>query len=192
MDTNDHDNPTTERRSRKPLRLLALLLVPVMLVACGRNDGISRTDADMILMQIDEVGARLDAVEQRLLQLGDGTNPQPAQLISEAREVSADVGEVRAMLNEVGEQLADTASVDGAVDPLDQPLEAPAGDPLTAPSGTPFDGTIDDPGDAPFDDPLDDPRDDQLDDGFLEDTFDPPVDQELGEPLDAAPLDDGQ
>lgn len=126
---------TTPVRMRAT-RLLALLLLPLLLAACGRNDGISRSDADAILMQIQEVGARLDTVEQRLVQLGQNTTPQPAQLISEVREVGADVSEARAILSEVGDQLAQaTAEPSVQEDPLNDPLN----DPFEAPLDTPLD-----------------------------------------------------
>lgn len=129
----------------KVSRLLALLLIPLLLAACGRSDGISRSDADAILSQIQEVGARLDTVEQRLVQLGQSTSPQPAQLISEVREVGADVSEASAILSEVGDQLAqataepviqdDPANVPFDNDPFNAPLD------VTPPSSLDSDNT---------------------------------------------------
>lgn len=151
-------------------RLLALLLIPLLLAACGRNDGISREDADAILTQIQEVGTRLDAVEQRLLQLGDGGEPQPAQLISEVREVGADVSEARAILNEVGDQLAQATAEPAIDDPLNEPFNEPLDDPFGSPSDDPFGSPSDDPLDSPLDTPLDDPAaPDQLDGSEIDD-----------------------
>ncbi|MBX3142559.1 MAG: hypothetical protein KF813_02295 [Trueperaceae bacterium] len=124
----------------KVSRLLALLLLPLLLAACGRNDGISRSDADAILSQIQEVGARLDTVEQRLVQLGQSTSPQPAQLISEVREVGADVSEARAILSEVGDQLAQATAEPVIQDDLmNDPFNAPLD--VTPPSSLDSDNT---------------------------------------------------
>lgn len=134
---------------RRATRLLALLLLPLLLAACGRNDGISRADADTILTQIQEVGTRLDAVEQRLLQLGQGADTQPAQLISEVRQVGADVGEARAMLNDVGDQIAQATAEPAIEDPLNDPFNEPLDDPFGSPSDEPFDDSLDSPLDTP-------------------------------------------
>ncbi len=132
MDTRPHETTTapssSSSRARRPGRWLALLLLPALLVACGRNDGISRADADALLAQIQEVGARLDTVEQRLTQLGQANDAPSAQLISEVRSVGADVGEAKALLDEVGDQLAPAAA--DVTDALDDAPLMPDADPL--------------------------------------------------------------
>lgn len=140
-------------RSRRPARWLALLLLPALLIGCGRNDGISRADADAILAQIQEVGARLDTVEQRLTQLGQADDAPSAQLISEVRAVGADVGEAKALLDEVGDQLAPAATEAGDAfdDPLNDPLNDPFSDPLDRPLDEPSDSGRDGAPDSTFD-----------------------------------------
>lgn len=159
MDTRPHETATepdhSSPRAARLARWLALLLLPALLIACGRNDGISRADADAILAQIQEVGVRLDTVEQRLTQLGQADDAPSAQLISEVRSVGVDVGEAKAILDEVGDQLAPAAAE--VTDAVDETLIDPLDDALDrAP-----DSTFDDPPtdlDAPLmpdPDPLD-------------------------------------
>lgn len=151
LSTGARDAASRRRRASRLLALLLLLLL-LLLAACGRNDGISRADADAILTQIQEVGTRLDAVEQRLLQLGQGADPQPAQLISEVRQVGADLGEARAMLNDVGDQIAQATAEPAIEDPLNDPFNDfndPLDDPFGSPSDDPFDDSLDSPLDTP-------------------------------------------
>ncbi len=134
----------------RPLRrrLLGVLLVPALvlgLAACDTNrGGFSAEDAAAIRDQIEQVADRLDAVEQRLMDLSaEGQNNEPAQLISEVREVSDDVGEARTMLTEVSQQLAEQQAEendalpgeDPLAPPVDQPLAPPADEPLVPPPG---------------------------------------------------------
>src|SRR5690606_9581431 len=89
--------------------------------------------------QIEQVADCLDAVEQRLMDLSaEGEQNEPAQLISEVREVRDDVGEARNMLTEVSQQLADEQAeeLQDQNDPLapNDPFGAPANDPLVPPA----------------------------------------------------------
>ena len=142
-------NVTTNAYGR-PLRrrLLGALMAPAIvlgLAACDTNQGISAEDAAAIRDQIQQVADRLDAVEQRLMDLSaEGEQNEPAQLISEVREVSSDVGEARS-LDEVSQQLEPPA--EETAPPAGDPLAPPAGDPLAPPPGS-------DPLAPPADDPL--------------------------------------
>lgn len=150
----------TERSARK--RWLTLLLVPaaaLALGACANNTGMTQEDAAAIRTQINEVADRLDAVEQRLMEVSEQNDQEV--LISDVRDVSNDVAEAKSMLDDVSAQLAETepAADDGA---LDSPLN---GDPLNDPLNDPLedDGGALDGGDPLDSDPLDsDPLEDPL------------------------------
>src|SRR5690606_39193879 len=88
---------------RKPVtkRLAALVAVPLLVVAlaaCQGNTGISSEDAAAIKDQIEQVAARLDAVEDRLIDLSQSNEDAPAMLISEVRAATSDVGAAKTML----------------------------------------------------------------------------------------------
>gem|GEM_PF-1920799 len=122
-------------------RLLGALVAPALvfgLAACDTNrGGVSAEDAAAIRDQIQEVADRLDAVEQRLMDLSAGEQTEPAQLISEVREVRDDVGEAKNLLTEVSQQLADQQAEDELEPGLQDPL-APGGDPLAPPANDPL------------------------------------------------------
>src|SRR5690606_38928683 len=127
-------------------RLLSVLAAPLLvlgLAACDTNrGGFSQEDAAAIRDQIEQVADRLDAVEQRLMDLSaEGGQGEPERLISEVREVRDDVGEARNMLTEVSQQLADEQAEsleepfpgDPLAPPVDDPLAPPAGDGMGVP-----------------------------------------------------------
>lgn len=132
----------------RPLRqrMLGVLLAPALVIGLAACDtqrgGFSADDAAAIRDQIEQVADRLDAVEQRLMDLSaEGDQNEPAQLISEVREVRDDVGEARNMLTEVSQQLADEQAeeLDESQDPNDplapsDPFGTPANDPLVPPA----------------------------------------------------------
>lgn len=161
------------RPEKQPLRpgsrrrWTSLLLVPLtalLLAACGDQGGLSQEDATAIRQQLEEVANRLDAVEQRLLEVSE-QNDGETVLISDVQQVTSDVGEAKDMLNDVTQQLAaveDTAADDGALDggagdPLDTPLDQPLDDPLDAPLDDPLDAPLDEPLNEPLNQPLNDP-----------------------------------
>ena len=142
-------------------RLASLLAIPVLVVAlaaCQGNTGISSEDAAAIRDQIQQVADRLDAVEDRLIDLSQATNDAPAQLISEVRAATSDVGEAKTMLADVSDQLdasVPDTTVEDAIDQADDFLDdtlpgsdtvdpfldpAPA-DELPPADQTPFDDT---------------------------------------------------
>ena len=174
---------TITRGSRK--RWLTMLLVPaaaLALGACANNPGMSQEDVTAIKNQIEDVANRLDAVEQRLMEVSQENDTEV--LISDVRDVSNDVAEAKNMLDDVSARLsvsepAEDAGNDGL---LDSPLDSPANDSIEN------DGGI-----------LDDARDlgDDVNDGLndLDDNVD-----DLGndlndslngsDSLDSAPLED--
>lgn len=125
---------------RKPLtkRLAALVAVPLLVVAlaaCQGNTGISSEDAAAIKDQIEQVAARLDAVEDRLIDLSQSNEDAPAMLISEVRAATSDVGAAKTMLADVSSQLEASVpdtTVEDAIDQTDdffnQPLPNLDGD----------------------------------------------------------------
>ncbi|HZW27970.1 MAG TPA: hypothetical protein VFF08_05925 [Trueperaceae bacterium] len=136
----------------RPLRqrLLGVLIAPALvlgLAACDTNrGGFSAEDAAAIRDQIEQVADRLDAVEQRLMDLSaEGEAGEPAQLISEVREVRDDVGEARNMLTEVSQQLADEQAEEAVEPGIDDPLAPPANDPLAPPANDPLAPPANDP-----------------------------------------------
>jgi len=152
---------TTGARTPVTRRLASLLAVPLLVVAlaaCQGNTGISSEDAAAIRDQIQQVAARLDAVEDRLIDLSQATNDAPAQLISEVRAATSDVGEAKTMLADVSDQLdasVPDTTVEDAIDQADDFLDdtlpgsdtvdpfldpAPA-DELPPADQTPFDDT---------------------------------------------------
>lgn len=144
-------NATTMADAR-PLRqrLLGVLIAPALvlgLAACDTNrGGFSAEDAAAIRDQIEQVADRLDAVEQRLMDLSaEGEAGEPAQLISEVREVRDDVGEARNMLTEVSQQLADEQAEEAVEPGIDDPLAPPANDPLAPPANDPLAPPANDP-----------------------------------------------
>ena len=144
-------NATTMADAR-PLRqrLLGVLIAPALvlgLAACDTNrGGFSVEDAAAIRDQIEQVADRLDAVEQRLMDLSaEGEAGEPAQLISEVREVRDDVGEARNMLTEVSQQLADEQAEEAVEPGIDDPLAPPANDPLAPPANDPLAPPANDP-----------------------------------------------
>lgn len=134
-------NVTTMVQGR-PLnrRLLSVLAAPLLvlgLAACDTNrGGFSQEDAAAIRDQIEQVADRLDAVEQRLMDLSaEGGQGGPERLISEVREVRDDVGEARNMLTEVSQQLADEQAEESLEEPFPgDPLAPPVDDPLAPPA----------------------------------------------------------
>lgn len=127
-----------ETRGRKPAgrRWMTLLLVPVtalVLAACADNSGMSDEDATAIREQIEEVVSRLDAVEERLNEVGEQDGG--TVLISDVQDVGADVSAAKNMLNDVSQQLADAENtveddMTPAGDPLNDPLNDSLDDPL--------------------------------------------------------------
>jgi len=127
-----------------------VLIAPALvlgLAACDTNrGGFSAEDAAAIRDQIEQVADRLDAVEQRLMDLSaEGEAGEPAQLISEVREVRDDVGEARNMLTEVSQQLADEQAEEAVEPGIDDPLAPPANDPLAPPANDPLAPPANDP-----------------------------------------------
>lgn len=118
--------PTTSRTARQiPVwkRLGAVMAVPVLVVAlaaCQSNAGISSEDAAAIKDQIEQVAARLDAVEDRLMDLSQATDDAPALLISEVRAATSDVGAAKTMLADVSNQLEASVPEDTVDDAIDQ------------------------------------------------------------------------
>ena len=144
-------NVTTMVQGR-PLnrRLLSVLAAPLLvlgLAACDTNrGGFSQEDAAAIRDQIEQVADRLDAVEQRLMDLSaEGGQGEPERLISEVREVRDDVGEARNMLTEVSQQLADEQAEEAVEPGIDDPLAPPANDPLAPPANDPLAPPANDP-----------------------------------------------
>lgn|GEM_PF-2577493 len=138
----------TKVRVANPLkkRLLGALMAPALVIglaACDTNDrgGFSADDAAAIRQQIEQVADRLDAVEQRLLDLSSASQPEPAQLISEVRQVRDDVGEARTMLTEVSQQLADEEAEETLDSDFNDPLMPAPSDPLTPPANDPLSPT---------------------------------------------------
>lgn len=113
---------------------MTLLLVPaaaLALAACADNSGMTDEDAAAIREQIEQVVSRLEAVEDRLNDVSEQDGE--TVLISDVRDVEADVSEAKNMLNDVSQRLSE-AEQDAADD------MAPAGDPLNDPLNDPLDG----------------------------------------------------
>jgi len=150
-DTNDRTSATSPLKRRLSL-LLAVPLLVAVLAACQSNQGISSEDAAAIKDQIQQVASRLDAVEERLIDLSEASTDAPPTLISEVRAVTSDVGAAKTILDDVSNQLevatptpADDA-VDGVGDTLDNAIDN-AGDAIN--DGVDgVDNAIDNAGDA--------------------------------------------
>jgi hypothetical protein len=124
-------NINDSRTTRSPMwrRTALVLAVPLLisvLAACQSNAGLSDEDAAAIKDQIQQVATRLDAVEERLIDLSQSSGDAPALLISEVRAVTSDVGAAKTMLDDVSSQLEvsvpDTAA-DDALDRTDDLLD---------------------------------------------------------------------
>src|SRR5690606_22307319 len=76
-----------------------------------------------------------------LLDLSSASQPEPAQLISEVRQVRDDVGEARTMLTEVSQQLADEEAEETLDSDFNDPLMPAPSDPLTPPANDPLSPT---------------------------------------------------
>ncbi|HET8985023.1 MAG TPA: hypothetical protein VFN03_04605 [Trueperaceae bacterium] len=119
-----NDSRTAKRSPvwRRSALLLAVPLLISVLAACQSNAGLSSDDAAAIKDQIQQVASRLDAVEERLIDLSQSSSDAPALLISEVRAVTSDVGAAKSILNDVSTQLEvsvpDTA-LDEAIDQTD-------------------------------------------------------------------------
>lgn len=180
--TNDTRTATRSPVWRRSALLLAVPLLISVLAACQSNTGLSSEDAAAIKDQIQQVASRLDAVEERLIDLSQSSSDAPALLISEVRAVTSDVGAAKTILDDVSTQLEvsvpDTAiddAIDEADDVIDDTLPGLQNDLDTR---DPLDPMLE--RDAPVDDPL-------LD--MDAPTIDPPTIDTLPG-LDAAP-DDG-
>ena len=93
-DIANHSNTTVASRLKH--RLALVVAVPLLiagLAACQSNTGLSEEDATAIKDQIEQVASRLDAVEERLIDLSRTSSDAPALLISEVRAATTDVGE---------------------------------------------------------------------------------------------------
>lgn len=118
---------------RRPLLLLAVPLLIAVLAACQSNTGISSEDAAAIRDQIQQVATRLDAVEDRLMDLSQSASDAPAQLISEVRAATSDVGAAKTILADVTSQL-ETTPVENVIDQTDDFLNDPLPSSDTLPS----------------------------------------------------------
>lgn len=121
-DSTTHDTPTIGgRRRQRVALLLAVPLLIAVLAACQSNTGLSDEDAAAIKDQLQQVASRLDAVEERLVDLSQMSSDAPAQLISEVRAATSDVGAAQTILADVTNQLevsvpADTVDQTGDLD----------------------------------------------------------------------------
>ena len=173
-DIANHSNTSIASRLRH--RLALVVAVPLLiagLAACQSNTGLSEEDATAIKDQIEQVASRLDAVEERLIDLSRTSSDAPALLISEVRAATTDVGEAKNILADVTSQL-EVSVPDENVAPLDDvndPL--PGVDDTLQDLGNDVQNGLDNAGDA-IEDSIDDVRDnvnDGLDDA--RDTLDP-------------------
>lgn len=191
---------TTEKRG--PKRWLMLLLVPaaaLALGACANTGGISQDDATAIREQIEEVANRLDAVEERLMEVSEQNDTEV--LISDVRDVSSDVAEAKGMLEDVSAKLAVAELADDGT--LDAPLNDPLNDPLNSPMDTPLDtpastdplgddGNLDNDLNNDLDNDALNGNDLNGDDGLGDDGLGDEMDDDLdsSDPLNSSPLDD--